>query len=173
MGQVLEDRNILFPAVAVTSSKSGSGLPKNKFLANGVCQPFMFCGGKDGLVPLTERVIPAAVDNPGAALIQPTRLLQQLFARMQYSGWGLQFEDGTPCDSTLDRFKLANIDITFDTWGLVQSISYVNDLISEYCQYSSHNKFGKLPLLSFQSPRTNIGCNKGDCSTNHTSWCNH
>ena len=72
----------LFPAVAVTSSKSGSGLPKNKFLANGVCQPFMFCGGKDGLVPLTERVIPAAVDNPGAALIQPTRLLQQLFFRM-------------------------------------------------------------------------------------------
>ena len=156
MGQVLEDRNILFPAVAVTSSKSGSGLPKNKFLANGVCQPFMFCGGKDGLVPLTERVIPAAVDNPGAALIQPTRLLQQLFFRMLNSGWGLQFEDGTPCDSILDRFKLANIDINFDTWGLVQSISYVNDLISEYCQYSSHNKFGKLPPIVFPEPPVQI-----------------
>ena len=68
----------------------------------------------------------------------------------------MQFEDGTPCDSTLDRFKLANIDIIFDTWDLAQSMDYVDDLISEYCQYSSHNGFGKLPPIVFPEPPVQI-----------------
>ena len=74
MGQELEDRDIMCPALTVVGGGGGkSGIPKNKFLAWREpiatrllhCQPFMLCGVPKTdmeatleLAPLLERVIP-------------------------------------------------------------------------------------------------------------------
>ncbi len=39
---------------------------------------------------------------------------------------------------------------------MVESMEYVDELISEYWQYSSHNGFGKLPPIVFPEPPVQI-----------------
>jgi hypothetical protein len=80
LGQTLEDRNIMFPAVTVGPNNSGSGLSIDKFIANEPGKAFMFSGGvDDGLIPSTERVIPGSGDK-NATIIQPYQLIYDLLS---------------------------------------------------------------------------------------------
>jgi len=80
LGQTLEDRNIMFPAVTVGPNNSGSGLSIDKFVANEPGKAFMFSGGvDDGLIPSTERVIPGSGDT-NATIIQPYHLIYEFLS---------------------------------------------------------------------------------------------
>ena len=123
MKQPIEDRSIMFPALTVGPSNSGSGLSAEKFAADGPGRPFMFTGGIDGSIPLTERVIPGSGDK-GATLIQPFQLIFKILKGVSDSWEKLIPELSLPEGETASMYAQ-------------EAFQNIQDLSMEYEQYRS------------------------------------